>query len=93
MGVAMSLFGLRRFDEALPLLHQCLQISVPEVIKGAITSCYGHLGRYDEARAAVADSSPDAPEVSFWLSLQRDPGFVALYNEGLALASRGEADR
>jgi adenylate cyclase len=93
LGVGMSLFGLRRFDEALPLLHQCLQISLPEMVKRTIASCYGHLGRHEDAKAAIADFAPEAPEVSFWLSLHRDPVFQALYDKGLALAAKGDAVR
>jgi hypothetical protein len=85
----MSLFCLRRFEEALPLLYQCLQIAVPEVVKRTIASCYGHLGRYEEAKVAMAGFAPQAPEVSFWLSLHRNSGFQALYEEGLALAAGG----
>jgi tetratricopeptide (TPR) repeat protein len=92
LGLGMSLFCLRRFEEALPLLYQSLQISVPEVVKGAIASCYGHLGRHEEAKIAIADYAAEAPEVARWLSLHRNPRYQAILDEGLALAARRPAN-
>ncbi|MGX5843199.1 adenylate/guanylate cyclase domain-containing protein [Mesorhizobium sp. ArgA1] len=50
---ALALFQLGRFDEAVDLLLKRLaRNAVTDVSRALLAACYGHLGRFEEARAA-----------------------------------------
>jgi adenylate cyclase len=53
---ALAVFQLGRYEEAVELLKQRLSRNpVTDVSRALLASCYGHLGRSDEARAAWQD--------------------------------------
>ncbi len=89
LGQAWSLFHLRRFAEALPLLYRTMENPQPELSRRVIASCYGHLGRIEEAKTVPGGLAPASPREVFWLSLYRDRSFQAVLDEGLALAAGG----
>jgi adenylate cyclase len=50
---ALALFQLGRYEEAVELLLQRVSRNpVTDVSRALLAACYGHLGRFDEARAA-----------------------------------------
>ncbi len=87
LGHAWSLFHLRRFAEALPLLYKSIENPQPEFSQRLIASCYGHLGRLEEARSALGGLAPLVPREVLWSSLFRDRSFQTIIDEGLALAA------
>ena len=49
---ALALFQLRRYEEAVELLLQRVNRNpVTDVSRALLAACYGHLGRFEEARA------------------------------------------
>ena len=94
LGQGWSLFHLRRFDEALPLLYKSIETAQPEATRKVIAACYGHMGRYEEAKS-VLDGIPqdDSPRATLWLSLYRDRSLRTIIDEGLALAAVGRGAR
>jgi hypothetical protein len=53
----------------------------------SLPSCYGHLGRPEEARTVLGGLAPAAPPELRGLGLFRDRSFQAILDEGLALAA------
>ena len=86
VGHGIALFHLRRFAEALPLLHAFSRTALPGLAKVFRAACYGHLGRLEDARSDPADLALASPNEVLWLSHFRDPSFKAILDEGLALA-------
>jgi len=89
LGKGWSLFHLRRFAEALPLIYKTLDLAQPNLARKLIASCHGHLGRYDEARVALQGVERNTPKEMVWLSLYRDKSFRAVLDEGLARVAAG----
>ncbi|HEY5070455.1 MAG TPA: TIR domain-containing protein [Caulobacteraceae bacterium] len=85
IGKSFSLVALRRFEEAIPLLKEAVQLR-PDQNGGAmaLTVAYAHLGRLSEARAALDKVLPAA--IVGILGVFRDPGLNAVMRSGLALA-------
>ena len=89
LGQGWSLFHLRRFAEALPLIYKTLDLAQPNLARKLIASCHGHLGRYDEARLVLQGVEHNTPKEVVWLSLYRDKSFRAVLDEGLARVAAG----
>jgi adenylate cyclase len=89
LGKGWSLFHLRRFAEALPLIYKTLDLAQPNLARKLIASCHGHLGRYDEARTVLQGVEHNTPKEALWLSLYRDKSFRAVLDEGLARVAAG----
>jgi hypothetical protein len=87
LGQGFSLFHLRRFAEAIPLLYNGIVDVQRALTMRMIASCYGHLGRHQEARAVPGGLAPAAPPELRWLGLFRNRSFQAILDEGLALAA------
>jgi adenylate cyclase len=87
----VALFFARRFDDALPKLLLAIQDDpdFPQPHR-FLAACYAHLGRLDEARAAVARLRSITPVVVVDVSLYRNPELRALLLSGLREAA-GEA--
>jgi hypothetical protein len=49
LGQGFSLFLLRRFAEAIPLSYKGIMDAQRALTVRLIASCYGHLGRHQEA--------------------------------------------
>ena len=90
LGQGFALFHLRRFAEAIPLLYKGIMDAQRALTVRVIASCYGHLGRHQEARAVPGGFAPPVPTELRWRGLFRDGSFQAILDEGLALA-RGDA--
>jgi adenylate cyclase len=89
LGKGWSLFHLRRFAEALPLIYKTLDLAQPNLARKLIASCHGHLGRYDEARTVLQGVEHNTPKEALWLSLYRDKSFSEVLDEGLARVAAG----
>ena len=86
-GQGIALFHLRRFAEAIPLLYKGIIPVQRALTLRMIASCYGHLGRHQEARAVPGGFAPASPTELRWLNLFRDGSFQAILDEGLALVA------
>jgi adenylate cyclase len=92
LGRGWSLFHLRRFEEALPLIYKTMDLAQPNLARRLVASCHAHLGRSEEARLALKGVERNTPREAVWLSLYRDSSFRAVIDEGLArLANGGSA--
>jgi TolB-like protein len=85
--IGVALFFARRFDDALPKLLLAIQDDpdFPQPHR-FLAACYAHLGRIDEARAAVARLRSITPVVVTDISLYRNLELRELYLSGLRLA-------
>ena len=85
--LGVALFFGRRFDEALPKLLLAIQDD-PEFPQPHrfLAACYAHLGRIDEAQAAVARLRSITPVVGMDGPVYRDPELRELFLSGLRLA-------
>jgi len=89
--IGVALFFGRRFDEALPKLLLAIQDDpdFPQPHR-FLAACYAHLGRLDEARAAVARLRAITPSVVMDIVPYRNPELRDLLLSGLRIAA-GEA--
>ena len=89
--IGVALFFGRRFDEALPKLLLAIQDDpdFPQPHR-FLAACYAHLGRLDEARAAVARLRAITPSVVMDVVPYRNPELRDLLLSGLRIAA-GEA--
>ncbi len=87
-GMAWTLFGLRRFEEALALQRDASQLRPgfegPVICIGA---CYAHLGRIAEAKAMLQEVP--AATIAGVLGVVRDADFAQSLRSALALAGGG----
>jgi len=85
--LGVALFFGRRFDEALPKLLLAIQDDpdFPQPHR-FLAACYAHLGRIDEAQAAVARLRSITPVVGMDGPVYRDPELRELFLSGLRLA-------
>jgi len=84
LGSGWSLFHLRRFEEALPLIYKTMDLAQPELARKLIAACHGHLGRFDEGKLMLKGVDQNGSREVVWLSLYRDRSFRAVLDEGLA---------
>ena len=86
--IGVALFFGRRFDEALPKLLLAIQDDpdFPQPHR-FLAACYAHLGRIDEARAAVARLRSITPVVVTDVSVFRNRELRELLLSGLRLAA------
>lgn len=89
LGSGWSLFHLRRFEEALPLIYKTMDLAQPQLSRKLIAACNGHLGRYDAGRQVLQGVDQNSPRESVWLSLYRDKSFRAVIDEGLSRLASG----
>ncbi|MDZ4738689.1 MAG: CadC-family transcriptional regulator [Alphaproteobacteria bacterium] len=87
-GIALARFDQRRFDDAVRLLTEAIQLQPAVSFNLALlTACYGHLQQTQAAAAAIARyrqvSSIDMRER---LSLFRNPAHRKLFRDGIDLA-------
>jgi tetratricopeptide (TPR) repeat protein len=86
--LGVALFFAQRFDEALAKLllaiHDDPDFPQPHRF---LAACYAHLGRLDEARAAVARLRSITPVVVMDVSLYRNPELRELLLSGLRLTT------
>jgi adenylate cyclase len=89
--LGVALFFARRFDEALAKLLLAIQDDpdFPQPHR-FLAACYAHMGRIDEARAAVARLRSITSVVVMDVSVYRNPEHRELLLSGLRLAA-GEA--
>ncbi len=89
--IGVALFFARRFDDALPKLLLAIQDDpdFPQPHR-FLAACYAHLGRLDEARAAVARLRSITPVVVMDVSLYRNPELRELLLSGLRGAAGEE---
>jgi adenylate cyclase len=85
--IGAALFASRRFEEAIPKLLLALQGNErsPATYRH-LTACYAHLGRLEDARAALAQLRTITPAVMPDLTHFRDPEHRELILSGLRLA-------
>jgi adenylate cyclase len=84
-GKGYALFALRRFDEALTMLHEVLLLTPGnDGAQIVLAAAFAHFGRLAEARGALAKVS--LATITSMLVVFRDPGDRDLLREGLVLA-------
>src|SRR6185295_6459296 len=96
---ALALFQLGRYEEAVDLLQQRLSRNpVTDVSRALLAASHGHLGRFDEARAAWQDVLRVNPDYSLEYRRKvlpyKNPADFELVVEGLrnaGIATTGEA--
>ena len=93
LGKGWSLFHLRRFAEALPLIYKTIDVAQPNLARKLVVSSHAHLGRIDEARLVLQGVEQNTPRETVWLSLYRDNSFRAVIDEGLARLAGGAATK
>ena len=91
LGQGWSLFHLRRFEEAIPLIYKSIDLVQPNLARKLIASCHGHLGKFAEGRLVLQGVEHITPKEALWLSLYRDKSFRAVIDEGLARLASGAA--
>ena len=86
--LGVALFFARRFDDALPKLLLAIQDDpdFPQPHR-FLAACYAHLGRLDEARAAVARLRAITPSVVMDAVPYRNPELRDLLLSGLRIAA------
>jgi adenylate cyclase len=89
---ALAYFQLRKYDEAVGLLKQRLaRNAVTDVSRALLAASYGHLGRFDEARAAWRDTLRVNPGYSLEYRRKvlpyKNPADFELVVEGLRKAA------
>jgi adenylate cyclase len=85
--IGFALFLSRRFEEAIPKLLLAIQNDPNSPVSyRALTACYAHLGRLDEARTTLARLRTITPQVMPKVSHWRNPEHRELYLSGLRLA-------
>ena len=90
--MGMSLFFLRRFDEAVAKFLSAMEHH-PKFVLGHrfLAGCYGHMGRLDDAREVVARLRTLTSDVLDSGVRYRNPEYRELFLSGLRLAS-GETE-
>ena len=88
---ALALFQLGRYEEAVDLLQQRLiRNPVTDVSRALLAASYGHLGRFDEARAAWQEVLRVNPDYSLEYRRKvlpyKNPADFELVVEGLRKA-------
>jgi len=86
--IGVALFFAQRFDEALPKLLLAIQDDpdFPQPHR-FLAACYAHLGRIDEARAAVARLRSITPVVVMDATLYRNAELREVLLSGLRMAA------
>ena len=90
--MGMSLFFLRRFDEAVAKFLSAMEHH-PKFVLGHrfLAGCYGHMGRLDDAREVVARLRTLTSDVLDSGVRYRNPEYCELFLSGLRLAA-GETE-
>jgi adenylate cyclase len=86
--LGVALFFARRFDDAVSKLLIAIQDDpdFPQPHR-FLAACYAHMGRIDEARAAIARLRSITPVVVMDVSLYRNPDLRELLLSGLRMAA------
>jgi pentatricopeptide repeat protein len=82
----MALFFNRHFDQAAEMFAMSVREGGFLAAYRALASCYGHLGRLDEARAVIERLRAIAPNVMSRPVAHMNPEQRELYLSGLRLA-------